>query len=296
MAEDRDRRKLKPPPPVTKGPSGVRRETRDVEVRPTVAEVDPNFDPNLVLDKTRVDFREEKFIEAIRQKGYRVTWRKAMLCVCFNPETEQSRIRGACDICDGSGYFFIDPHEIQAIMTGLTKSTDIYRKPGKWLSGQSAVTVEPQYRLGYRDSIEMLDSVSTFNEFVIKGNRRGIRKKLPKGVDAARFRIVRVNALMFADSNLTPVRFEPEFHFKIQKDGWIEWTPEGNKVADGTVFSIHYEFHPVYVVTSHPHAVRDTITSQKKKRPTVLNLPIQATVQLDYLFDVNTALPSTSVC
>jgi len=296
MAEDRDRRKIKPPPPVTAPPMGARADVFDIGVRPTVKEVDPNYDPNLVIDKTRVDFQEEKFIAAIRQKGYRVRWRKAMLCVCFNPETEQSRVRGACDICDGSGYFYIDPHEIQAIMTGLTKTTDIYRKPGRWTSGQSQVTVEPQYRIGYRDSIEMLDSVSTFNEWITKGNRRGIRSKLPAGVDAARFRIVRVSALMYADANLTPVRLEPDFHFKIQKDGWIEWTNEGNKIPNETLFSIHYEFRPVYVVTSHPHAVRDTVTSQKKKNPTVINLPIQGSVQLDYLFDVNSALPTTSVC
>lgn len=288
-------KKIKPPAPVLKT-GGVRNEARDVEVRPTVGEQDPNFDATLTVDKTRVDFREQEFIRAIRQKGYYVRWRKAMICVCINPETEQSRVRGACDICDGSGYFFIDPHEIQAIMTGLTKSSDIYRKPGRWLQGQSQVTVEPQYRIGYRDSIEMLDAVSTFNEWLIKGNRRGIRSKLPAGVDAARYRIVRVTAIFYANSDLTPVRLEESLHFKINSSGWIEWLPEGNKLPDGTVFSIHYEFHPVYVVTSHPHALRDTVSAQKRKRQTVLNLPVQASVLLDYLLDVNVALPTTTVC
>lgn len=287
--------KIKPPAPVLKK-GGVRNEEREVDVRPTVGEQDPNFDATLPVDKTRVDFREKEFIKAIRQKGYHVRWRKAMICVCINPETEQSRVRGACDICDGSGYFYIDPHEIQAIMTGLTKSSDIYRKPGRWLQGQSQITVEPQYRIGYRDSIEMLDAVSTFNEWITKGNRRGIRSKLPTGVDAARYRIVRVTALFYASPDLTPVRLEESLHFKINGSGWIEWLPEGNKIADGTLFSIHYEFHPVYVVTSHPHALRDTVTSQKKAKPTVLNLPVQASVLLDYLLDVNTALPTTTVC
>jgi len=290
-----ERSKIKPPPPVTKTGT-VRNELREVDLRPTVGEEDPNYDASLPLKKTRVDFREQEFIRAIRGKGYFVRWRKAMLCVCWNPETEQSRVPGACDICDGSGFFFIDPHEIQAIMTGLTKSTDIYRKPGKWLQGQSAITVEPQYRIGYRDSIEMLDAVSTFNEWLVKGNRRGIRSKLPTGRDSARYRIVRVNALMYADANHTAVRLEPEFHFKVDENGWLQWTSEGNKIADGTVLSLHYEFHPVYVVTSHPHALRDTVSAQKRKAQTVLNLPVQATVLLDYLLDVNVALPTTSVC
>lgn len=291
-----DRTKIKPPPPVTKTGGGARLETRDVDIRPTVREEDPNYDPTLPLTKGRVDFREEEFIKAIRSKGYYVRWRKAMLCVCWNPQTEQSKIPGACDTCDGSGFFYIDPHEIQAIMTGLTKSVDLYKKPGTWMQGQSSITVEPQYRIGFRDSIEMLDGVSTFNEWIIKGNRRGIRSKLPTGRDSARYRIVRVAALMYASADCTPVRLDDGFHFKIDESGWIQWLPEGNRIADGTVFSIHYEFHPVWVVTSHPHALRDTVSKTKRTRQTVLNLPVQATVQLDYLLDVNVALPTTSVC
>lgn len=295
MAVD-PKKKIKPPAPVTKGPTGVRKELRDVEQRPTVAETDPNFDADLPLDKARVDFREQEFIRAIRTKGYFVRWRKAMLCVCRTQQTEQARVPGACDICDGSGYFYIDPHDIQAIMTGLIKSTDIYRKPGRWTSGESAITVEPQYRIGYRDSIEMLDAISTFNEWIIKGERRGIRAKLPDGVDSARYRIVTVNALMYATADQTVVRLDEDLHFKINANGWIEWTAEGNKIPDGTVLSLHYEFHPVYIVTSHPHALRETVSSQKKKRQTVVRLPLQASVLLDFLLDVNTPLPSSNVC
>lgn len=290
------RSKIKPPAPVTKGPTGVREETRDVEQAPTVGEIDPNYRPDLAIDKTRVDFQDDKFVAAIRQKGYYVRWRKAMICVCINPETEQSRIRGACDICDGSGYFYIDPHDIQAIMTGFTKQSDVYKKPGRWMTGEVAATVEPQYKLGYRDSLEMLDAVAVFNEWITKGNRRGIRSKLPDGVDSARYRIVNVNALFYASSEQTPVRLEKDLHFKINSNGWIEWTAEGNKIPDGTVLSLHYEFHPVYIITSHPHQLRDTVSSQKKKRQTVVRLPVQVVALLDYLLDVNTALPSSSVC
>lgn len=290
------KKKIKPPAPVTKGPTGVREELRDVEQRPTVEETDPNFDAGLPLDKSRVDFRDTEFIRVIRQKGYYVRWRKAMLCVCTSQETEQARVPGACDICDGSGYFYIDPHDIQAIMTGLMKNTDIYRKPGRWTKGESVVTVEPQYRIGYRDSIEMLDALSTFNEWIVKGDRRGIRAKLPAGVDSARYRIVKVNALMYSTSDQTVVRLDDGLHFKINEHGWLQWLSEGNKIPDGTVLSLHYEFHPVYIVTSHPHALRETVSSQKKARQTVVRLPLQASVLLDFLLDVNNPLPSSNVC
>jgi hypothetical protein len=286
---------IKPPSPVMKT-GGVRNEARDVEQRPTVQETDPNYGSDVATDKTRVDFDDSKFIAAIRQKGYFVRWRKAMICVCQNPETEQTSMRGVCDICDGSGYFYIDPQEIQAIMTNFSKQSDIYQRAGRWMSGESAITVEPQYKIGYRDSIEMLDAVAVFNEWITKGNRRGIRSKLPDGVDSARYRIKNINALFYADSNRTPVRLSEELHYTIDANGWIKWTSEGNKVPDGTVFSIHYDFHPVYVVTSHPHQLRDTVSKTKKKRQTVVRLPVQARVMLDYLHDPNTVLPTTSVC
>jgi len=288
------RTKLKPPAPVTQAAAGVRREVVDTDVRPTVGDEDPSYDKDLVT-KTRVDFRKSEFVSAIRSKGYWVRWRKALLCTCVSPETEQSRLPGVCNVCDGSGYFFVDPQEIQAIMSGFSKQTDIYRRPGEWVSGQSQITVEPQYRIGYRDSIEMMHSVAVFNEWLVKGNRNGVRSKLPAKTDSARYRIVRATVVMYADSSGAPVALEEKIDFNITKDGWIAWTPTGDeKVADGTVLSIHYEFHPVYVVVSHPHVLRDTLSRTKLPRDTIQNLPLQAAVSLDYLLDVNKALPTTT--
>jgi hypothetical protein len=281
--------KIKPPAPISeKGP------VRIVEQRPTVQEVDPKYDEKLSVDKQRVDFREGKFIQAIRQKGYFLTWRKAVICPCVNTETEQAAMN--CDVCDGSGFFYIDPQEVQAIMTGFSRQFDVYGKAGFRQSGETVVTVEPQYRIGYRDSFEMKDSIAVFSEWFAKSNRRGIRSKLPDGVDSARYRITNVNSLFYLDSNGTPVRLEKNFHFKVQKDGWIEWTPEGNKIPDQTAFSIHYDFKPVYIVTSHPHTLRDTVSKFKRAKQTVVSLPLQASVMLDFLIDVNVPLPVTGGC
>jgi len=279
---------IKPPPPVTR-----KNPDRFVELRPTVKEVDPGYDADVPRDKTRIDFREEAFTQAIRQKGYFLTWRKAIICPCMNTETEQPDMN--CDVCDGSGFFYIDPQELQAIMTNFSKTTDVYRKAGYWQGGDTVVTIEPQYRIGYRDSFEMKDSIAVFAEWVTKGNRRGIRSKLPIGVDSARYRIVHINALYYMPVD-TPLRLEEDFHFKIQKDGWIEWTSEGNKIVDGTALSLHYDFHPVYIVTSHPHTLRDTVSKLKRKNQSVVHLPLQGAVMLDFLVDVNVPLPVTGVC
>lgn len=276
---------LKPPAPIDKG-------DRKVEDKPTIGEKDYTNKSSPNRDKTRTDFRTKEFIRKIRQKGYYVKWRKALLCPCFNAETEQVSL--TCTVCDGSGYYYVDPHEIQAIITKMDSKRGIYRQPGMWLEGSANATVEPQYRIGYRDSLEMKDSIMTFNEYIQKGNRRGIRAKLPDGVDSARYRIVNMTAMVYKDVSLdTIVRLQESVHYEITDDGWIKWLYEGEKIADGTTISIHYDFHPVWIVISHPYSIRDTLSGFKTDKQTVKPLPIQGMVQLDYLIDVNEPAPVT---
>lgn len=271
--------KIKPPAPIVKGSP-----SRLVAVPPTVQEIDQ---PSVTgpLDKGRSDFRNEKFLNLIKQKGYFLVWRKALLCPCVSPETEQPDIN--CTDCDGSGFIYIDPQDIQGIMSGFDRKDDIYRTPGHWLEGSSQLSVEPQYRLGYRDSVEMKDSVMVFNEWLKKNDREGVRSSLADGVDSARYRIL--NAVAFAakdGANL--IRLKDDVHFQITSDGLIKWTRLGNQLLeDGQQISAHYEFHPVWIVISHPNTLRDSVSFFKKKDQTVISLPLRAVVSLDYLNTAN---------
>lgn len=244
------------------------------------------------LAKTRVDFKAEEFRKVIQQKGYRLVWRKAILCPCVSPATDQARVD--CPTCDSSAFFYVEPIAIQGIMTGLEMRKDVYRNLGEWLEGSSVVTTPPEVRLGYRDSVEMVNSVMTFNEWIVKGNRRGIRSRMPKGQDVCRYRVVNMLHLVM-DVNGVPLMLDNGVHFVINRNGWIQWTPSGDAlVEDGTSLSAHYEFHPVWIVVSHGHAVRDTIQKLKSPTPTATALPLQAAVKLDYLLDSKT-LPSSAV-
>lgn len=276
---------LKPPSPVV--PQRKTLPARTDVIPPTVQDTDtlPSDQEIGPVDKQRSDFRSNEFYRVIRQKGYFLTWRKAVLCTCVNTETLQANMN--CSSCDGSGYFYIDPLPLQALMTNFGKKDDIYQKQGHWLSGDSVATVEPQYRLGYRDSLEMRDSLMVFNEWILKGNRDGIRTNLPDNHDAARYAIVRVVAL-FVDNGGAPLRLVEGTHYSVTENGLIRWTTAGNDVAeDGVYVSIHYEFHPVWIVLSYPHALRDTVSALKRETQTVEGLPIQATVKLDYLNTAN---------
>jgi len=284
MADSPSAPDFTPPAPVTHA-------DRVVAVPPTVRDVD-NSPPRPPKRKQRSDFRTEDFRRVIDQHGKHVTWRKALLCPCYNETTGQALL--GCVDCSGSGYVYVDPLDIRAHMASFDRNTKIYEKFGMWLEGACAITVEPQYRIHFRDKIEMRDALMPFNELLKKGNRRGIRSKLPAGMDSARYRIVSATKMMYCPDPETGglVALEPGFHFEITADGWIKWLAAGdNLVAAGARVSLLYDFHPTYQVVSHPHVTRDDVSGTKRPVDTVVSLPIQAGLKLDFLVDANTPLP-----
>jgi hypothetical protein len=239
---------------------------------------------------TRADFRAEEFLKAIRQHGKYVIWRKALHCPCINVAESQPDIN--CEQCDGSGFFYVDATRIQAHMVSFDTKTRLFEKIGQWLEGTCSVTVEPQYRLGYRDSLQLRDSIMEFDEILKKGNRRGIRSKLPTGRDSARYRIVSVTRAVVKVSGVVHA-LEEGRHFRIDR-GWIQWLGEGDSlVPAGTAVSIRYAFHPVWIVVSHPHATRDDTSGRKSTIDRIISLPVQGAAKLDFLLDINAPVAGT---
>lgn len=255
----------------------------------------PQADPDARPDpsKTRADFREEEFERLIAAHGKYTTWRKALICPCVtNSITGQTDF--TCNRCDGSGFYYVDPIRIQAVILFSDKETNLYERAGLWLNGQAQITVSADHRLGHRDSIELRDSVMVFDELLTKGNRRGIRKRLPAGVDTGRYRIVNMVLAIFEDRNGAFVSLKQCEHFNLTSDGWIEWTPIGTAlVPDGTTISVRYEYKPTYLIESFPHVWRDDVSRRKSVIDKSIALPINAVGRLDYLVDVNKQIPST---
>jgi len=242
--------------------------------------------------KTRADFRESEFRRVIAQHGKYVTWRKALMCACLTETTTQAAIN--CTICDGSGFHYVDPMLVQAHMVQFDKSTRIFEKFSMWLDGKCSITMLPEHRIGFRDSIEMRDSIIAFNEILVKGNRRGIRSALPARTDTARYRIVNVTRIA-AYLNGAPL-FLDDAYYRITDNGWIEWTAAGAAaVPDGTRISIRYEFHPVWIIQSFPHGLRDDTSGRKSPKGVdrIIAHPIQGAAFLDFLLDAN--LPAETV-
>ncbi len=281
---DEAKKIVAPKPRIAKG--------RIVEVPRTIRTFDTD-ESRPVKQKLRSDFRPEEFIRLLEQHGKHIIWRKAMLCVCLNKTTGQAEVD--CPECNAGGFIYVDPIAIRAHMVQFDKKTSIYEKFGLWQEGSVNITTEPKYRLGYRDSIEMRDSVIPFNELLFKNNRRGLRSKLPTNVDSARYRIANMTKLVFKKKSDKSLFFlEENYHFRITREGWIQWLEAGNRaVPDEATLSAHYDFHPVFLVLSWFHVTRDDVSGRKSAVDRVIAHPIQAMAKLDFLIDVNDA-PNTT--
>jgi hypothetical protein len=276
-----DRRKIKPASVVDEGDYRV-------AVPPTVLDQDTprNSNDDARLRKQRADFRPDYFKQAIDQKGRHVVWRKALVCPCFNPTTNQTEIN--CEDCDGSGYVYVDPLRIQAWTTNFDQNLSIYKHAGSWLAGEGSATTYPEHRCGYRDSLELVNDLMPFNELLKRGNRRGIRSKLPDGVDSARYRIKQIVRIGYKNAEGRVALAEEDVHFRLTKEGWIEWLPASNAIiADESYFSILYNFAPVYIVNSHANVTRNEMNIFAQPKNTLTALPTRVLIKLDYLTDVN---------
>jgi hypothetical protein len=284
---------FKPPPPLkTDAPAKPR--PIAAAIPPTAGDTDSLAQQNseTAVDQTRADFRVVEFNRTILQHGKRVRWRKAMICPCLNDSTGQADL--SCTDCDGSGFVYVDPLDIQALMFAFEKGTRLYEKFGLWASGEVAITAQAAYRLGYRDSLELYDDVMNFNELIKKGDRStGKRRDLPPNTETARYRIVTVAKAVVRSGEGLGV-LEQGYHFRVTDNGLIEWMPAGNKfVKDGDYVSLHYDFHPVWIVTSHPHAMRSDVVRADFNVETTAALPLQVSAQLDFIADANRRSPVT---
>ncbi len=277
-----------PPAPGTTGATTVAERGFQVDIPPTAGDEDPLASEHAALNvkKTRSDFRPEEFTRVIQQHGKRICWRKALICPCLNVTTGQVALD--CSNCDGSGFIYVDPLNIRASMLMFDKSTRHFEKFGIWVNGEVSVTVEHDYRLGYRDSLEMIDDLMNFNELIKKGNRRGRRSALAANIDTARYRIQHLTKAVVCDADKNIVPLEIGYHLDVNDNGQIEWTARGNSLVSTDQFvSIHYDFHPVFIVISHPHVMRSDVRGTKVPQETVTPLPLQAGAQLDFLSNDN---------
>lgn len=252
------------------------------------------------------EIRDSELIKFIELRGNRLIWTRAAACPC-NPNEETAQPDPVCPKCNSVGWYYFGPEfsktsaevgeltRIQeallcdngkgAIIRGLTQKMELKSEPytsiGTWDTSEAMVTVRPENKLGYYDRLINIDSVYPYTEVVQAPNPDQNDAVLP-----LKYRAVGINRV----ESVSTVYFEGG-DFSVRSDGRVAFL-EGREPAEGTRLSVHYLIHPVYLVTSHPHAIRNTSELAKISNPrsslgSPVELPIQARIHLDFLIDTS---------
>lgn len=245
----------------------------------------------------RVDFKTNDFILAIETKGYRLAWSRMAHCPCVSPNTQTAHPDPTCDLCGGNGWLYFAPTEtvaesevgeldevqqaiigqgdvgvIRGIISQAKLNVSMFKETGRWDAAEMMVTVRPENHIGYYDRLINLDSTVPRSERVTVED--------PESMLSLRYRAVGINLLRSVAQ-----LYQPGVDFEIVA-GRVSWYP-GKAPAAATVLVAHYLYHPAWVVTDFPHAIRTTAlkfktSSPKTPRGDPTPLPIQGKVDLDF--------------
>ncbi len=214
-----------------------------------------------------VDFDRDAFTRFIADKGYNVTWEKAVMC----PNRPAGGLAPNdhaidCKLCDfGLGFLYVDPIETQMLMQGMKLNQSFFAH-GRWDMGNMMVTAEPEYNITYWDRLTLANGISRFNECVMRTQR--------STTDTLKYAPLSVDYITWVDRDGQLATIEPAE--VTYEDNVITWA--GSQPDAGTFYSISYTFRPRYVVLDLLHHHRDSTISG-----THYQFPVQAVAKLDYL-------------
>lgn len=248
----------------------------------------------------RADFKPEQFRKVIISHGLDVEWQQAAECPCSQPSShfgfslpgapssasEQARVD--CPACHGRGYLYHSAQTIRAVVTGARKEEQRHGPAGATEYGRGSIgmTLLPEHLPVYGDRFTLIDSAIVYRETIKRGTGATDTTRYPI---ATRSHDLAGGAVSFGVRHLIPANAQGVVDpsgalvegsdFTVNGDGAIEWI---NAPNEGDRFSVTYYAHPVYIVTNHPHAIRDTYINFKAAAPYHQELPIYAELQLEF--------------
>jgi len=217
-----------------------------------------------------VDFDRDQFTRFIADKGYCVTWEKAVLCpnVPGTGLSPRDHVMG-CPVCGGGGYIYVDAVETKMLMQGIRMNQSFFAY-GRWDMGNMLVTAEPEFTLDYFDRLTLGNGVGRFTQRLVR--------QPGAAADRLRYAPLRFRYVAWVDRAGSLVPFAADVDFRVSADGAaIEW-PGTNQPDAGSHYSVCYDYRPRYVVMDLVHHHRDSTVEGVHYQ-----FPVQAVAKLDFL-------------
>ena len=219
------------------------------------------------------EFFETEFDAAIYLKGYRVILERALRCPCHTFDSPLID----CQNCFGTGYFYVNPIDTKALITGINQNNQ-YKNWSEELLGTIAITVRESDKdnLGFFDKVTIKDQFSTFSENI---KVRRIDNELFGFTTYKPVNILAVYTFIASDKPLLKLN---EMSYHINDKNGYSVIFEG--VEEGDIVSIYYRHEWEGHIIDIPHEIR---ASWKKDKTTgrllQTSLPVQAIARRSHL-------------
>ena len=236
---------------------------------------------NPQLDGQTVDFDRDAFARFISDKGYDVTWEKAVNCPNMPADTLAPRDHSvACPFCDGRGFIYFDAQDTKVLFQGI-RLDQAFHAYGRWDVGQAMATALPEAEISYNDRLTLNNGVCRFSQKV--------RRQPGQTTDKLKYAPLTLDYVAWIDRTNSLKVFTVGTDCAVSADGSsVQWY--GSLPDDGDYYVVAYRFRPRYVVLDLTHQHRDsTVKGQHYE------FPVQAIVKLDFLIRDEGKDPPTTV-
>lgn len=204
-----------------------------------------------------------KFEILIQRRGRDVRWEEAVICSCWNMDTQQPNY--ACNACGGFGYIHTDPITARGLVMSITQNKDFDETAGLFEIGDAVMTIpkrlptalpngnfnyramiaQPMFEIGMWDKVTLLDDEYKSSELLVKGVSLYGRPADTLVQDEP----TRVKSIQTVDALTgTVTTYAPGTDF-VLNGKVIDWQGV-NKPAEGATYSVVYFHRPVYTVTA----------------------------------------------
>lgn len=218
--------------------------------------------PSHYVGQIRTDFMNPDFDVLVDNKGNDAVWERAIPCPCTGRDKAAQTI---CKNCLGTGWVFINPKQIKAIVQSINRNTE-YKEWTTALLGTVNLTVKAEHQFNYMDRVTILNSNSIHSE---------VRILLQDSQNTFCTTIYPIKSIV--DIFLFESPYKPLKLLKFEEDyTFSQNTIFFPKIEREKVVSITYKHDIQYHVLDLNHDVRNTILLDDFSREVQLKLPVSA--------------------
>jgi len=246
-------------------------------------------------------FDPRLFRQVIQGLGLKFQWSRAVECPCRMENSDQ--FTPTCAKCGGDGWWYISPEtsrdrhntrdfvEVTCTFGQATMNPSLFETFGEFTFSEALMTMQQEMRVGYRDRFISTEQEMAWTELLLssgKGSTVAVGKtgrSTTAQQQAMRYEPIEINFIADADDN----RFYHGIDYRILESTQSEPARlqflSGRGPAVGTMYTIHYDCRPVWIVDDATYGVQGlrgpTSGLKGTREPQVL--PTTFKVRLDFL-------------